>query len=68
MCFPFHGVLLSAFSAASPQILIRVNAEKQRKTALPFWRAADCRPYGKYRKNDAKAVGSYVEKPVLHIY
>ena len=67
MCFPFHGVLLSAFSAASPQILIRVNAEISRKM-LAFWRAADCRPYGNNGKNDAKTVGFYVEKPALHIY
>ena len=48
-----HRVLLSAVSrqllavsyAALPRLYSAPGAEMLRKTALPFWRAADCRPY-----------------------
>ena len=65
-----HRVLLSAVSrqllavsyAALPRLYSAPGAEMLRKTALPFWRAADCRPYGNDRKIGAKAVGFCVEK------
>ena len=46
MCFPFHGVLLSAVSARlRREFYSAPGAEMLRKTALPIPRAADCRPY-----------------------